>query len=36
MERFDKWDGKVDFYQAPNLDVSIQAVDNHLFRPLFA
>lgn len=36
MERFSKWDGKVDFFQAPNLDVSIQAVDNHLFRPLFA
>lgn len=36
MERFSKWDEKVDFFQAPNLDVSIQAVDNDLFRPLFA
>jgi hypothetical protein len=36
MERFEKWDGTVDFFQAPNLDVSIQAVDNDLFRPLFA
>lgn len=36
MELFEKWDGKVDFIQAPNLDVSIQAVDNDLFRPLFA
>ena len=35
-ERFEKWNGKVDFFQAPNLDVSIQAVDNDLFRPLFA
>ena len=35
MERFEKWNGKVDFIQAPNLDVSIQAVDNDLFRPLF-
>jgi Protein of unknown function (DUF4238) len=36
MGRFSKWDGTVDFFQAPNLDVSIQAVDNQLFRPLFA
>jgi hypothetical protein len=35
MERFSKWDREVDFFQAPNLDVSIQAIDNDLFRPLF-
>lgn len=35
MNRFAKWDERVDFFQAPNLDVSIHAVDNDLFQPLF-
>jgi hypothetical protein len=36
MDRFPEWDGKIDFLQAPNFDLSIQAVDNSLFRPLFS
>jgi hypothetical protein len=35
MNRFAKWDGRADFFQAPNLDISIHAVDNDLFQSLF-
>ena len=34
--RFDKWDGKIDSFVAPNLDISLNLVDNHLFRPLLS
>jgi hypothetical protein len=32
---FDAWDEKTEFFEAPNLYVSLDPVDNDLFRPLF-